>query len=522
VARPVALLALGLSLLAGCAGERRAPVPEDHGGAGSWQVTAWGDLYEVFPEVGPLVAGRAATAHTHVTVLDGFTALEDGTVSVVLRSDDGAEEVFAAPRASRPGVFDVAVEPTTPGDRDLLFRVRSAAGSEEIRGGRVRVGPAEAPGGVVVAPVPKGATEVGEPLEFLKEQQWRTAFATEWVRTQGFADSVEGPALLRAPAGGEVRLTAPMDGVVQPEPWPWPGQPVAEGRAVLRLTPRVEAEESLGRLGSEVTELQAELRLAQVERDRARRLAEAGVVSRQAQDEAEVEAEVAEARLDAARRALGSARAARSGGSGAETLTLRAPFTGRVAEVTASPGAAVEAGDELARLVVTDPVWLEVALSPGDARRVSAGGPATVILDGAAGRGHRVETRGRFVSRAPEVDPHTGTLPVLLELTGSDELPLGSRAQARILLDGATDTAEDRRGIVIPESSLVDDGGVSVVYLQLSGERFVRQTVEVVARQGDRVLVEGLVPGQRLVTRGGPSLRRAALVSTGVGHGHEH
>jgi hypothetical protein len=46
--------------------------------------------------------------------------------------------------------------------------------------------------------------------------------------------------------------------------------------------------------------------------------------------------------------------------------------------------------------------------------------------------------------------------------------------------------------------------------------------VEVVARQGAVALVEGLVAGQRLVTRGGDAIRRAALMSSGEAHGHMH
>ena len=97
------------------------------------------------------------------------------------------------------------------------------------------------------------------------------------------------------------------------------------------------------------------------------------------------------------------------------------------------------------------------------------------------------------------------------------DLPLGSRLEAAVLLDGS------RPGVVIPSSALGDDGGVTVVYRQLSGERFVRQEVHVVARQGEQALVEGLVPGQRLVTRGGEVMRRAGLMSGGSeAHGHVH
>ena len=74
----------------------------------------------------------------------------------------------------------------------------------------------------------------------------------------------------------------------------------------------------------------------------------------------------------------------------------------------------------------------------------------------------------------------------------------------------------------MPASALVDDGGVAVVYLQLSGESFVRQEVHVLERQGDRLLVDRLVPGQRLVERGGEAIRRSSLMASGEAQGHVH
>jgi hypothetical protein len=61
-----------------------------------------------------------------------------------------------------------------------------------------------------------------------------------------------------------------------------------------------------------------------------------------------------------------------------------------------------------------------------------------------------------------------------------------------------------------------------VVYLQLSGESFVRQEVHVQERQGELLLVEHLDPGQRLVTRGGDAIRRSSLMASGEAHGHVH
>jgi membrane fusion protein, heavy metal efflux system len=99
---------------------------------------------------------------------------------------------------------------------------------------------------------------------------------------------------------------------------------------------------------------------------------------------------------------------------------------------------------------------------------------------------------------------------------GAEELPIGSSVEAEVVLAG------ERRGIVVPESALVDDSGVTVAYVQDSGESFARRELRVVARQGARALVTGLTAGERLVTRGGAAVRRSSLLSAGAPEGHVH
>ena len=125
--------------------------------------------------------------------------------------------------------------------------------------------------------------------------------------------------------------------------------------------------------------------------------------------------------------------------------------------------------------------------------------------------------RARLVSRAPELDPRTARVTVLVEVgLSAATLPIGSGVEAEILLGG------EHRGIVVPVSALIDDSGATVVYLQVEGEAFARQPVEVVARQGDRARVLGLSEGARLVTEGGAAIRRASLLATGAPEGHVH
>ena len=176
------------------------------------------------------------------------------------------------------------------------------------------------------------------------------------------------------------------------------------------------------------------------------------------------------------------------------------------------------ASEALARLVKPEPVLVEIALSPDDAARVTAA-PSGLVLERGAGA-PVVELPAasvRLVSRSPEIDPATGTRKVFVEARASaDTLPLGSRLAASLLLGAG------ERGVVVPVSALVDDAGQLVAYVQLEGESFARRSVAVRTRQGDRALVEGIAPGERVVVTGGPAIRRSELVSGGGVQGHVH
>jgi RND family efflux transporter MFP subunit len=495
------------------------PPTEETAAAGeSWSVTAWGKGFEIFAEVEPLAAGQVALAHTHVTRLEDFSPLTEATVEAVLSGPSG-EEVFAVSSPRQAGIFPVEIEPRAPGDFDLAFRIRDGEGVEEIRGGRVRVGDRSQPGGIVVAPAPKGATDGGEPLSFLKEEQWRSDFATAWVRTGSLAGSVLGLARARPPAGGEVTVTAPVDGVVRPVrgagSWLYVGRAVARGEALFQVVPQVASGRSLADLEAEVAALAAEASAAEGRLARLEELLALEAVSRREVEDARTRVATLEARQGAAQKDLEGAQAARQGAA-RSGLVLRAPFAGEIAELTASAGATVVAGEALARLVRTDLVWLEVALPAAAARRLEEEGLRGVVLSDPEGPAIRVEEGVRWVARSPELSAETGLVSVFVEMPPASGVVLGGAFETQLL------SHRERRGVVVPASAVVDDGGVPVVYLQLSGESFVRQEVRVVETQGDMRLVEGLIPGQRLVTRGGSSVRRSSLMGSGQVHGHVH
>ena len=513
-ARVYARSCLLLTLAAWLGACGREGVTADVASPGNWSFTAWGEHFEAFPEVGPLTAGETAHAAAHVTRLADFSPLQEGDVELVLRGT-GGEAVFRGVPSASAGIFDVEILAPAAGEYDVELRVATPEAAESLRGGRVRVGTAGSPGGVLVAPAPRGSSDGGEPLPFLKEEQWRSEFGTAWVRRGALPSSVRGLATVSPPAGGEAVVSAQVDGVLlSAGSWPFAGRRVEAGAVLFRIAPRVAQETSLPALESAVAVQANQKRLASARLERLEELLELESVSRRDVEEARARLRDLEAQVAAAEKDLAAARSSREGIT-ASGLAVVAPIAGRVAEVVAAPGATVAAGAVLARIVRTDRLWLEVAVAARDAPRLRQD-VAGVVVSGAGGESRRLEDGVELISIAPEIDEHTGTVSALLDVGGGTGLVAGSVLEAQILL------RTEREGVVVPASAVIDDGGVPVVYLQLSGERFARQTVAVLDRQGDRVLVEGLIPGQRLVSAGGEAIRRSSLMGSGQAHGHVH
>lgn len=484
-----------------------APAPED------WSVTAWGERYEVFAETGPLVAGAAATSNVHVTVLAGFAPLREGVVTLVLRGAGRAEESFRQDRPKRDGIYPIGIKPRAEGTFDLLFRIESAAGPEELAAGRVRVGSAAAAGGRVA----DESAAAADGLSFLKEQQWRTEFATAWVKEGALAESVNGPAQVKPAGGGEVVLTAALDAAVSPSPWPHVGLDVAAGGTVFRLLPRV-ADRSLLELRSDAVSLEGEVEVARKRVERLTELLRVEATSQAELERAKAHLTGLEARLVSARGGVAAATNLAPGRDAVAAVPVRAPWAGQVAELLVSPGQTVAAGAPLGRLVKARPLWIVAALRPEDAIRVRTS-PRSLFIK-RAGQSEPLEVTARelrLVSRSPEVDPRTASVNVIVEVDRSaSDLPLGSTVEAELLLSG------ERRGIVVPLSALLDDSGTTVAYVQIEGETFARREVQVLARLGNEALLAGLRPGERLVTRGAGAVRRASQLSSGAPEGHVH
>jgi RND family efflux transporter MFP subunit len=189
-------------------------------------------------------------------------------------------------------------------------------------------------------------------------------------------------------------------------------------------------------------------------------------------------------------------------------------MSGVVAQSAATPGASVEEGARLFGLVALDRVHVVGALPEAELSRVGdlagaelkmPGGGATVPLE------HLVA-----VGRVLDVD--TRTVPIIYELSDPDpRLAIGQAVTLRVFVSATTEA------VTVPESALVDDAGQPVVFVQVGGESFERRPVRLGNREAGHVQILGdLMAGERVVTRGAPLIRLAALSPQVPAHGHTH
>jgi len=124
----------------------------------------------------------------------------------------------------------------------------------------------------------------------------------------------------------------------------------------------------------------------------------------------------------------------------------------------------------------------------------------------------------RHVRDAGVVDPTTRALPVRMEIDNPGERLLIGQAATAVLY------GRERQAMpAVPGAAVLMEAGRPYVFVQVGGERFVRRFITIAARDGDLVGIEsGLVPGQRVVTRGAYEVQLASAATGLAAEGHVH
>jgi RND family efflux transporter MFP subunit len=509
-------MAAAVAVLAALAASCRAGVEQPPHESPTANVTHWTAKSELYMEYPPLVAGRPVRFAVHLTRLADFQALAAGTPAIEFTPEQGGQAVVlrGAP-PSRPGAFRVEGAAPPAGRYRWVLIVDGPDLNDRHDLGTVGVFADEA---AAEADFAKRPPDDPAAIAYLKEQQWTNPFATAPVGEAELRTSIRVPATIEPLSGGEALVAAPASGRFAAEALMAIGTSVRAGEVLGRLEPRLASADDRASLEADAVQAKVALDGARAEHARAERLlADRAVPARRVEDAQRAMAS-AEARLRAAEARLAQRdETLRSGGGAAagNAFAIRAPISGRIADVMATLGAAYDEGAPLFKIVRTDRVELRTQIPSKDVPTARAAHDVAFEIPG---RPDPMPLDSEHMHDAGVVDPATGALPIQFEVANRDgQLLIGQRGTA--VLFGR----ERVRMPAVPKAAVLFEAGRPYVFVQIGGERFARRYIEAGVTEGDQVGVKsGVAPAERVVTRGAYEVQLASAAKGLPAEGHVH
>jgi len=315
----------------------------------------------------------------------------------------------------------------------------------------------------------------------------------------------------------EILVNAELDGLAIVEILAEEGDRVAEGQVLARLSrdtadvtfaqadARVaRASAAISQARTQIVQAEASLRQAQNAFARADRLRKTGTASEETFENREIEAQVAEAKVNEAKQTLMLAEADRALAEAQKReqmwrlgrTEIKAPASGVVSRRVARLGAVVAgSGDPLFRIIADGAIELEADVAEATLGRLAVGQKAQVTP---AGREHPVAGTIRLIS--PEIDAATRLGQVRIALETVPGLAIGAFAY------GVIETARET-GVLVPLSAVLYDARSAQVLVVEDGVAHARDVEVGLVAHGTAEIVEGVAAGEKVVAISGTFLR---------------
>ncbi len=501
------LLLAPMLLLAACSGATTESAAGGGHGAGSVTFTHYSDLTEVFAEHRPLVVGKDRRFDAHLSWVADYRAVDSGTLTVELVHPDGTIDKGSAGVAETPGIFRVLVKASKTGKPKLRLTLVSKGKTSVHDLGAVEVYATRELAEKANPEPPENPSRIA----FSKEVQWKIPFLTAPATSGSLAETIPVMIDVRFAPDAEAVIAAPVAGIVRTgSTFPAPGSSVRQGQQLASISAQLGGGEDVASLDLGIAQARIAVEAARRDVGRLQGLYRQEAVPLRRVQEAQTNLRIAEAQLSASSRRRGSLA---GGGAG---VPIVSPISGLIVSSTLVRGSSVQAGAELMRVGNPNAIWLVARVPEAMAAKIGAPGGLDVMRFNApealiVGQQLRLVSAGRFV------DPTTRTMEVIFASNGPNGFKPGSR------LSGRLRTGNSAQSLAVPAAAIIEEGGQTVVYVQVGGETFERRIVARGTASGNLVAITGDVkPGERVVTVGAAAVRAAAATPDAFGHGHAH
>lgn len=332
-------------------------------------------------------------------------------------------------------------------------------------------------------------------LQLSPVQMQALGVETQLVPAAGSAAQEGLPARVAVPNDQVRMVTAPLAGLVEAL-LVAPGQTVKKGQVVARLS----SPEALA-LQRDGAQAASQALLAEQVRARDAQLFSEGLIAESRLQA--TRAAAAQADAQASERRLGLALAGAIPGKLGGKLALTASIDGVVLEQGVQLGQRVETSAMIYRIAKLSPLWLEIQAPADTAAPLREGMP--VKLAGS-------EVVGRLIAIGRAVDAASQTVLLRAEVgKGAETLRPGQVVEVEIASPAGPQQS-------LPAGALARHQGQTLAFVQVGsddkGSRFEARPVRIVSQGGDRVRVDGIKAGEKVVVKGVSGLK-AMLAGVG-------
>lgn len=187
-------------------------------------------------------------------------------------------------------------------------------------------------------------------------------------------------------------------------------------------------------------------------------------------------------------------RAIERDGRAQARITVSAPRTGVLSELSVREGETVMAGAPVARLNGIDTLWVHAALAESQTARVRKGAMAELTLSAFPGQ----TFAGTVTTLLPILDPVSRTQTARIVMDNPEHrLTAGMIGEARILASTGTDA------VLVPSEAVIATGTRQVVIVETAEGEYRAQEVRVGAEaDGRSEILAGVSAGERVVRSG--------------------
>ncbi|TGD83131.1 efflux RND transporter periplasmic adaptor subunit [Hymenobacter wooponensis] len=257
---------------------------------------------------------------------------------------------------------------------------------------------------------------------------------------------------------------------------------------------------------------QATVQNAQVNLNRYERLLEQDAVARQIVDNARTNYATAQAQVGVAQANVAAAR------TDLDYSLIRAPFSGRIGISQVRLGSQVSPGSTLLNTIsAEDPMGVDFVITESDLNRFAdlqrqAGGKGDSTFRLVLPDGTRYDQPGKILAIDRGVNQQTGTVQIRVQFANPKrQLKDGMSTVLRVL------NRQSGRRVVVPYKAVVEQMGENFIFVAGDSSKAHQRKVQLGPRLRDQIVVmEGIKPGDQVVTEGLQRLRDGGQIQAGA------